>query len=124
MTGCSDRARAREESIKITSRGAEDGAASPRIVAMHKHLARGSEAITLYRRFIELARMFPDPCGRHYLFNRVAHVFRRHRGETSPDAVGGAWNQFVDRLQHLVLPTFTLALASIAGSAPWPARCG
>jgi peptide/nickel transport system permease protein len=36
-------------------------------------------------------------------------------GETSPDAVGGAWNQFVDRLQHLVLPTFTLALLASAG---------
>lgn len=38
-----------------------------------------------------------------------------YTGETSPDAVGGWWNQFVDRIQHLVLPTFTLALASIAG---------
>jgi peptide/nickel transport system permease protein len=38
-----------------------------------------------------------------------------YTGETSPDAVGGGWNQFVDRLQHLVLPTATLALASIAG---------
>src|SRR5882672_9032305 len=38
-----------------------------------------------------------------------------YTGETSPDAVGGAWNQFVDRLQHLVLPTFTLALGAIAG---------
>jgi peptide/nickel transport system permease protein len=37
-----------------------------------------------------------------------------YTGETSPDAVGGAWNQFVDRLQHLVLPTFTLALGAIA----------
>lgn len=36
-------------------------------------------------------------------------------GETSPDAVGGAWNQFVDRLQHLILPSATLALAAIAG---------
>lgn len=36
-------------------------------------------------------------------------------GETSPDAAGGWWNQFVDRLQHLVLPTLSLALASIAG---------
>ena len=36
-------------------------------------------------------------------------------GETSPDAVGGGWNQFVDRVQHLVLPTFTLALMAIAG---------
>ena len=35
-------------------------------------------------------------------------------GETSPDAVGGWWNQFVDRVQHLVLPTFTLALMAIA----------
>ena len=38
-----------------------------------------------------------------------------YTGETSPDAVGGAWNRLVDRLQHLVLPTFTLALAAIAG---------
>jgi peptide/nickel transport system permease protein len=36
-------------------------------------------------------------------------------GETSPTAVGGVWNQFVDRLQHLVLPTFTLALMGMAG---------
>lgn len=36
-------------------------------------------------------------------------------GETSPDAVGGVWNQFVDRLQHLVLPTATLALGGMAG---------
>jgi peptide/nickel transport system permease protein len=38
-----------------------------------------------------------------------------YTGETSPDAVGGVWNQFVDRLQHLVLPTLTLALTAIAG---------
>lgn len=38
-----------------------------------------------------------------------------YTGETSSDVVGGALHQFVDRLQHLVLPTFTLALASIAG---------
>jgi len=37
-----------------------------------------------------------------------------YTGETSSDAMGGAWDQFVDRLQHLVLPTFTLALGSIA----------
>ena len=36
-------------------------------------------------------------------------------GETSPDAIGGGWNQFVDRLQHLVLPSFALALMAIAG---------
>jgi peptide/nickel transport system permease protein len=38
-----------------------------------------------------------------------------YTGETSPDAVGGVWNQFVDRVQHLMLPTFTLALAYAAG---------
>ena len=38
-----------------------------------------------------------------------------YTGETSPDAVGGTWNQFVDRVQHLVLPTLTLALMAIAG---------
>jgi glutathione transport system permease protein len=38
-----------------------------------------------------------------------------YTGETSPDAVGGAWDQFVDRLQHLMLPTLTLALGAIAG---------
>ncbi|HME47806.1 ABC transporter permease [Mycobacterium sp.] len=38
-----------------------------------------------------------------------------YTGETSPWVTGGWWNHFVDRLQHLVLPTFTLALASIAG---------
>ena len=37
-----------------------------------------------------------------------------YTGETSPDAIGGAWNQFIDRVQHLVLPTFTLALGAIA----------
>jgi peptide/nickel transport system permease protein len=36
-------------------------------------------------------------------------------GETSPTAVGGFWNQFVDRAQHLVLPTATLTLGAIAG---------
>src|SRR4029078_8541645 len=34
---------------------------------------------------------------------------------TSPEAGGAGWNQFVDRIQHLVLPTFTLALMGIAG---------
>ena len=36
-------------------------------------------------------------------------------GETSPDVVGGVWNQFVDRIQHLVLPTVTLVLGAVAG---------
>jgi peptide/nickel transport system permease protein len=38
-----------------------------------------------------------------------------YTGETSPDAAGGAWSQLVDRVQHLVLPTLTLALGGIAG---------
>jgi peptide/nickel transport system permease protein len=38
-----------------------------------------------------------------------------YTGETSTNLTGGAWAQAVDRLQHLVLPTFTLALFSIAG---------
>ncbi|MCV7289031.1 ABC transporter permease [Mycolicibacterium wolinskyi] len=37
-----------------------------------------------------------------------------YTGETSPDAIGGSWPRFVDRLQHLVLPTLTLALGAIA----------
>jgi peptide/nickel transport system permease protein len=36
-------------------------------------------------------------------------------GETSSSPVTGWWNQFVDRLQHLVLPSFTLALLGAAG---------
>lgn len=35
-------------------------------------------------------------------------------GESSPNVAGGAWNQFVDRLKHLVLPTFSLGLAGFA----------
>jgi peptide/nickel transport system permease protein len=35
-------------------------------------------------------------------------------GETSADARGGWWNQFVDWVQHLVLPTMTLALGAMA----------
>lgn len=38
----------------------------------------------------------------------------QYTGETSPFAEGG-WHGFVDRLQHLVLPTTTLALGAIAG---------
>src|SRR3954453_14874855 len=38
-----------------------------------------------------------------------------YTGETSATVTGGAWSQFVDRLQHLALPTTTLALFSIAG---------
>jgi peptide/nickel transport system permease protein len=36
-------------------------------------------------------------------------------GETSADVRGGWWDQLVDRLQHLVLPTLTLALFAMAG---------
>lgn len=47
--------------------------------------------------------------------NAIGAQIFEYTGETSPDAIGGGWNQFVDRLQHLVLPTFTLALTAIAG---------
>jgi glutathione transport system permease protein len=42
------------------------------------------------------------------------HVFQ-YIGETSATPVTGAGNQIVDRLQHLMLPTLTLALSAIAG---------
>jgi peptide/nickel transport system permease protein len=38
-----------------------------------------------------------------------------YTGETSPLPAGGVWDQLIDRLQHIVLPTLTLALAAIAG---------
>ncbi len=37
-----------------------------------------------------------------------------YTGETSPLPQGGVWAQLVDRAQHMVLPTLTLALSSIA----------
>ncbi len=37
-----------------------------------------------------------------------------YTGEMSADAGGGWWGQFVDRVQHLVLPTVTLALFAMA----------
>jgi peptide/nickel transport system permease protein len=40
--------------------------------------------------------------------------FFLYTGETSPIPPGGAWDQLVDRVQHLVLPTLTLALGAIA----------
>ncbi len=42
------------------------------------------------------------------------HLFQ-YIGETSPTPSASAWEGFVDRLQHLVLPTMTLALAAAAG---------
>ncbi|MEV6068377.1 ABC transporter permease [Nocardia sp. NPDC052001] len=38
-----------------------------------------------------------------------------YTGETSANAVHGAWNQIVDRLQHLAVPTLGLVLGSMAG---------
>ena len=37
-----------------------------------------------------------------------------YTGETSPIPPGGAWDHLVDRVQHLILPTMTLALGAIA----------
>lgn len=39
----------------------------------------------------------------------------QYTGETSPDVVTGGWARLADRVQHLVLPTLTLALMAIAG---------
>jgi peptide/nickel transport system permease protein len=38
-----------------------------------------------------------------------------YTGETSPIPAGGLWNRLVDRAQHIVLPSLTLALGAIAG---------
>lgn len=38
-----------------------------------------------------------------------------YTGESSATAVVGFWSQLLDRAQHLVLPTLTLALGSMAG---------
>jgi peptide/nickel transport system permease protein len=38
-----------------------------------------------------------------------------YTGETSATVTGGWWAQFIDRVQHLVLPTATLALFAMAG---------
>ena len=53
-----------------------------------KHLQRASEVIALYRRCMELARLFPDPCGRNYLHHHVAEKFRKRSSETSPTKIG------------------------------------
>lgn len=37
-----------------------------------------------------------------------------YTGETSPGVINGAWHQLMDRLQHLVLPSLTLALGAAA----------
>lgn len=37
-----------------------------------------------------------------------------YTGETSPIPLGSGWDRLVDRVQHLVLPTLTLALGAIA----------
>jgi peptide/nickel transport system permease protein len=39
----------------------------------------------------------------------------QYTGETSPIPPGGLWDQLIDRVQHMVLPTLTLALMAIAG---------
>jgi peptide/nickel transport system permease protein len=38
-----------------------------------------------------------------------------YTGETSPIPSGDFWHRLIDRIQHIVLPTLTLALAAIAG---------
>ena len=51
---------------------------------MMKHLQRAGEVIALYRRCLEVARLFPDPCGRNYLHYYVVEKFRKRSTETSP----------------------------------------
>jgi peptide/nickel transport system permease protein len=46
--------------------------------------------------------------------NSIFGIQLSYTGEASPDVVG-LGNQIMDRLMHLFLPTFTLALGSIAG---------
>ncbi|WP_069162010.1 ABC transporter permease [Nocardia altamirensis] len=38
-----------------------------------------------------------------------------YTGETSANRIDGLWPQFLDRLQHMVLPTTSLALGAMAG---------
>ena len=40
--------------------------------------------------------------------------FFAYTGETSPIPPGGIWDQFVDRVRHIVLPSLTLALGTAA----------
>ena len=55
---------------------------------MQTHLQRASEVRRLYRKGLELSRLFPDPCGRNYLMRRVQEVFRNRATETSPTKIG------------------------------------
>ena len=55
---------------------------------MMKHLQRAGEVIALYRRCLEVARLFPDPCGRNYLHYYVVEKFRKRSTETSPTIIG------------------------------------
>ena len=50
-----------------------------------------------------------------------AQVFE-YTGETSADVSGGWWNHFVDRVQHLVLPTLTLGAAGDGRLQPLSAQ--
>ncbi|MDD4867606.1 MAG: ABC transporter permease [Mycobacterium sp.] len=43
-----------------------------------------------------------------------AHLFD-YTGETSPGVTSGAWEQLLDRLRHLILPSLTLTLVAAAG---------
>jgi peptide/nickel transport system permease protein len=46
--------------------------------------------------------------------NLLGVRFFAYTGETSPIPPGGIWDQLVDRIRHIVLPTLTLALGAAA----------
>jgi peptide/nickel transport system permease protein len=49
------------------------------------------------------------------LNNAAGQQIFLYTGETSASAVNGLWNQIIDRLQHLVLPSLAMALGAMAG---------
>jgi peptide/nickel transport system permease protein len=44
----------------------------------------------------------------------VGHEFLLYTGEKNPTLVGGFWAHFADRVQHLILPTLSIALGQMA----------
>jgi peptide/nickel transport system permease protein len=49
-----------------------------------------------------------------YVNNWLGHRILFNTGEFDPALTGGLWDHAVDRVEHLILPTLTIALAGIA----------